>query len=412
MSQPDIDVPVLQIVMDGDEKTFKPVTDDDDAPTIERMQLRMMHNFFASCHGKGPSDAETARTKTRARDLERRGTAYMTYSKDLFTTLKPLLEVLKADAKTDELRIKSKERHTLYRRQLLYVPLGLQGGVRRPRVAKRVVGLEGKVSSNHCFAGVGLTGEIDVRWLPCSCDECLSVWGASSTCQLKEFNTVSTREQLAFNSGDTAASDNRISARAGRVARRLAQCKDAPILVAAVHNSGHRTGPGSDPTATYLTPFWLGETAGVPYEVRSGSSKEWMVDVYWYEEAPIQEPAPVAAAAAAAPARRRGRRRAATAAADGEVVVDCRGPLRVTYLRPKTQRCTCKRNNCKKWCMVPIPVASIRPPLLTKASWTKYFKPIVAADPNRLHLSLGYTQEIMATIEHDECFFDANAERL
>ena len=32
--------------------------------------------------------------------------------------------------------------------------------------------------------------------------------------------------------------------------------------------------------------------------------------------------------------------------------------------------------------------------------------------PDRLHLSLGYTQEIMATIEHDECFFDTNAERL
>jgi len=49
---------------------------------------------------------------------------------------------------------------------------------------------------------------------------------------------------------------------------------------------------------------------------------------------------------------------------------------------------------------------------LTKTVLAKYFKPIIASEPDRLHLSLGYTQEIMATIEHDECFFDTNAERL
>jgi len=155
-------------------------------------------------------------------------------------------------------------------------------------------------------------------------------------------------------------------ARAGRVSRRLTTCKDTPIVVAAIHAAGHRTGPGSDSTATYLTPFWLGEVAGAPYTKRigRGGGEEWWVDVFWYEEAPVEErAAPAAAAAAAAAVPRQRARRARRAAAPAGVEVDCQGPPRVTYIRPSVPRCRCKQTGCKKIHPVPIPVVGIRPPL-------------------------------------------------
>lgn len=155
VSQPEIEVPVF------DKASKEPVLEGG-KPKTERIKLQMAHHFFASCHGKGPSDSETARFKTKARDLERREEEYMTYSRCLYMVMKQKVEYT-ADPK------KRKERHTLQRRVLWFVELG---AVKRARNEAKVTGMEGEVAKNHSFMSCGRTGDVVARWLPCSCEKC------------------------------------------------------------------------------------------------------------------------------------------------------------------------------------------------------------------------------------------------
>ena len=70
ISQPHLDVPEYQM---GHLDQLVPVTDASGKQKVVRLPISMAHSFFCSCHGKGPSDGETGRYKTKARDLEAGG---------------------------------------------------------------------------------------------------------------------------------------------------------------------------------------------------------------------------------------------------------------------------------------------------------------------------------------------------
>ena len=74
----------------------------------------MDHSFFASCHGKGPSDGETAVVKTAGRTLEEYD-VYLAFPVDFYAKVKVKLEKIEKPA--DD----KKERHSLHERVVRFV---------------------------------------------------------------------------------------------------------------------------------------------------------------------------------------------------------------------------------------------------------------------------------------------------
>jgi len=183
-----------------------------DLPNGSTHDVIMSHFFFCSCHGKGPSDAETAVVKTAGRTAERFD-IYLAYPVDFYNEVKLKLEgVLAPDAK-------DKQRHTLRRRVIQFVEQGAA-----LRVTTTFTGLEGHIACNHSFRGVSRLGEVKVRWLPCSCDGCFST--VLGPCTQTEVNTDEVKcTVLKKSTTDTRTSDERLQERASKLARTMSNTR-------------------------------------------------------------------------------------------------------------------------------------------------------------------------------------------
>ena len=170
----------------------------------------MSHTFFCSCHGKGPSDAETAVVKTAGRTAEEND-VYLAFPVDFYNLAKLKLEGLVPPAVAD------KKRHSLFRRRIHFVETG-----KALRVNTEFFGLEGKVANNHSFKGTGRLGKVEVRWLPCSCAGCFPLSLVDTPCTHAQFNLdASFVEMTKTSKTDTAASDLRITERTQKLTRRM-----------------------------------------------------------------------------------------------------------------------------------------------------------------------------------------------
>ena len=143
ISQDTVHLPVM--VKDIDNNYTHEKDDQGCFKWVQAAGVRFAHFFFASCHGKGPSDAETAVVKRKARVVEK--TQYLAFSFDMFRetrkSLQEDLEPIIAGSARD-LQV-----HSLYTRSVMYVSYDDQV-FERAKVVKPK-GLEGQVMRNHSF---------------------------------------------------------------------------------------------------------------------------------------------------------------------------------------------------------------------------------------------------------------------
>lgn len=250
-----------------------PVPNDDGGFETVRLELHMSHYFFASCHGKGPSDAETAVMKRLGRDLELRG-VYMADSIDYYNAIQKFAEALTApkDAKSDR-------RHTLHSRRLIFVPQ-----LTAHRITLIISGLVGEVKKNHAFVGTASPGQVFVRWLACACDSCMKDGGCSDNCTRTEYNGTRTTHDIGDprRGADTKESDDRLKKRATRFGKKIGKGDVVAVFT-------------GEPSAEDASPFDLALLAEEPRKLmnhdvingkrvtRNGKNKDMMVfDCYRY----------------------------------------------------------------------------------------------------------------------------------
>jgi len=345
-----------------------------------RVSIRMSHCYFASCHGKGPSDAETSRIKTKARRLERSLLKYMTNAQELHDGLAKYLEKIVPSP------VSAKRRHSLWQRQLIVVP---KGACPRPRNAKVVTGLESQVMCNHGFYGTGTVGVVLRRWMPCSCERCRSSdYGCSTrACLGTGHNETPVRAELNINSIDTATSDA-ARLKAERATQKVIE-QATSLLVCAFYRGADSDGGDGD-AGTLASgdgdagakPYWLGAVTSKPIKHRS----VWHVLAYLYDET---------------------------------VVTDERGSLRIAYDEPASgQKCPCAFGKCKGrascvcklWHETLLPIGSIVPKLLVGRNLAKYFKRTAADAPYML--SEGWGQKIDDELQAADDLVDGTMELL
>ena len=186
----------------------------------------MSHHFFCSCHGKGPSDAETAVTKSLGRGMENHGT-YMAYPIDFFEGVKQKLEGL------SEPKLTAKHRHSLKKRRVLFVE---RSSV--TRVSVEFDGLTDEVKGNHSFKGVDRLGTIKRQWLSCACSGCFSL--TPSACKQPQFNEEEKLDDISMKRhANTKDLDTRLTERSSKLWSRMSRSKNSGVgsLVALYQNN-------------------------------------------------------------------------------------------------------------------------------------------------------------------------------
>ena len=323
-----------------------------DLPDGTIIDLDMNHYFFCSCHGKGPSDAETAVVKTKGRRLEFENDVYMAFSEDFFREVKGGLESLRPPP------IAKKERHTLRKRYVRFVNLG-----DAPRVNKDYNGIEGFIAMNHSFRSTSQDGTLFIRWLPCACSVCFG--DDRGDCKLSRFNTEAvTRTICATREIQNKTLKEHLDDRHEKYKRRLLEMKGGCDGVNAAFLS-------SDPKE----PYWLGCLLSGPRHLKKGDVinqrmvgrgskklEDEVVPVFWY-----------------------------TKKADLKG-----GPL--VYTKPSVEKCNELTGcSCGKWHPTLTYFHAIRPPLIPAESFSSTTK-----DPLQHVLPPGFHQQITATMKIDK----------
>lgn len=335
-------------------------------PNGDLFGVRMSHYFFCSCHGKGPSDAETAVTKSKGRVLEGNGN-YMAYPIEFYNKVKEKLE--------GDLTLKGqKQRHTLKHREYYYVSC-----TDVKRIATQFDGLDGEVSCNHQFKGTGQIGKGKRRRNPCSCSGCFKF--DPSTCKQPQFNEEPQPFDISMDAiADTRTLDEMLTERSAKLGRRI---KSSP-----------GQGVGSA-VALYLDassdqPQWtLGEVAEAPrhreagdvihgylQRSKSGKDSDMVVKVFKYDR--VEDP--------------EGKNRAL-----------------FEYPSKKKEKCGKWSHECKcdKWHAELEHAVSIRPPFVTKAQVSgrkRDFTTVIIEDKELLMLAPGIAQKIDQCCAEDEAF--------
>ena len=334
-------------------------------PNGDIFAVTMSHYFFCSCHGKGPSDAETAVTKSKGRVLEGNGN-YMAYPIEFYHGVKEKLE--------GDLTLKGqKQRHTLKRREYYYVP-----GTDVKRIATKFDGLDGEVSCNHQFKGTGQLGKGKRRRNPCACSGCFQF--DPSTCKQPHFNQEPQPFDISMDTiADTRTLDEMLTERSVRLGRRI---KSSPGQGVGSAVALYLDAPSGQPQWT------LGEVAGAPrhrekgdvihglVQRKSDKDNDMVVKVFKYDRAKDPE-----------------------------------GKNRALFEHPskKKEKCDKWPHKCKcdKWHAELEHAVSIRPPFVTKAQVSgrkRDFAAVTIRDKELLMLAPGIAQKIDQCCAEDEAF--------
>ena len=350
VSQPHLNIPEYKM---GFADQIEPVTDADGKQKTVRLPISMAHSFFCSCHGKGPSDGETGRCKTKARDLEAGGVR-IPLSQNFHDTLKSWMSGVLVRGSN------KRGKHSIIRRMFYYVP---RGAVKRRRQEQAVdsSSMAGEVTKNHCFMAKGTTGEIRSRLLPCGCKNCWDADGFySEECTEKEFNAPPKDHALGL-TVNTSESDASLEAREERVVAQLEGLRGAVSVVPLYH--------GKEGEASMGRLFWLADVIDAPFD----HAKKKLLRAYMYDE---------------------------------HVVTDG-ASQRVEYTAPNDKKCRdqngkCKKRNCKLWHWEPMDAGSVREPMLeTARDSRKHFRP-VAGKPLTFTLSAGIASGVSDMIAQDD----------
>ena len=324
--------------------------------------------------------------KNKGRQCETYG-KYLGFSWDFYTAVKKDLEKLNGETKT------TKERHTLRRRIVEYIPLG---EVRRR--ALEFTGLEGKIKDNHSFQSTKFEGNINVRWLPCSCRVCFL--GETGQCAKQIFNLAVEKNPINVLNAkvDTKKLDDHLNERHAKHKRHLEKMTGGceGILVAF---------QSDDPSE----PYYLASLAGprrkrvktdafadkngqmVECGSKSKHVKDEVIEAFVYESA--KRPRLNAGASASA------------STSPGSL------DSRLTYEVPPTEKCKdvifrCKARHCKKRHRHLFYFNSIRPPFIPAHA----LQP-VSKDDGNLILGPREHQRILEELEELEQLQKGTVER-
>ena len=224
------------------------------------------------------------------------------------------------------------------------------------------------VAANHEFTATGKAGQVALRWLGCACDPCLvtpsSVGGGSigrPACERSAYNTpVEWREITTSALANTQESDERISKRASRIARRLTGGElTALIGVDGSWTLGEVVGSGRALANNDVLD-------GKAVRLTGGNRGQKVVEVFVYS-------------------------RAERAQAQHTVVRYVAGGQR------------CSKGQCGMWHSELRKIESLRPPLVPKRAFKK-----VAKMPGEFTLAPSHAAKIDATIIADDAFLAAS----
>lgn len=282
ISQQEIEIPVLGINQDTGEFDQPEMCASSSSSTVgsafKTVQYfcRFASYFWASSHGKGGSDAETAVAKQTGAKLEQSG-KHMADSLDFYKGIKSQLQALTPHG--------PKNRHSLRCRRVVWVAHDAV-----LRVPVKFGGLNGQVKRNHSFRSTGVAGMIEHRQYICSCDWCTThPCGVTRddavaanlmtmrSCTRREYNEDSQIDEIVWLSGrDNRAAVTVERERQAAVLRRLRSVKhDAfPFIVAIEHNTKD---PCSNVTRTWPEPFWLMLVERYESKVVHG---RWLLETY------------------------------------------------------------------------------------------------------------------------------------
>jgi hypothetical protein len=135
---------------------------------LSKSARNFRHRFFASGHGKGPSDSEGAVVKHCVSEALRRGMKIYT-PLIAYIYMQNNLEVL-----SNKHKIKGKERkaNEVDARHFIYIS---EEEISRPE-APEITGLASQVKCNHHFENTGAAGTIIYTSTCCSCNSCIAQW--------------------------------------------------------------------------------------------------------------------------------------------------------------------------------------------------------------------------------------------
>lgn len=135
--------------------------------------------YFASAHGKGPSDSEGGTgCKTPANNCIKRGDIVLNAQdlKDLLSgTVRSTLNLTKIT--TDE--IGSLKIHAITDREFIIIPSTGEGSIDRSRqnFSYPTETFKNLVARTHEVAGGYTSNKVALRKLPCNCESCRNHWG-------------------------------------------------------------------------------------------------------------------------------------------------------------------------------------------------------------------------------------------
>ena len=181
---------------------------------VSTSNIKVRHRFFASCHGKGPSDSEGAVVKHAVSEALRRGNRIYT-SKKAYEYLEEFYKKLTHKHKVTEDKL-----NIITERHYNFVDFN---DVNRPK--KHVVaGLTGEVRKNHSFENGANAGVLNYSWACCSCDGCENKWhenGGDVTCKKIAVVGPVKSEHLKSTNVDTASPDDALAQRALKWKRKI-----------------------------------------------------------------------------------------------------------------------------------------------------------------------------------------------
>ena len=324
--------------------------------------VRMNHHFFCSCHGKGPSDAETAVTKSKGRTLEGNNT-YMAFPIDFYTKVKEKLENFQP------VPVDKKQRHSLRLRKFFFVK---RSDVKR--VAVEFKGLESQVAANHSFRSVGRLGQGKRQWLPCSCSGCSAT--PRTDCKNKIFNEPEADFEVSMDRpANTKTLDERLTERSSKLSRRMKSSSGggAGSVVALYLNNGE--GEAQWTAAEVASAPRQRKSSDVIDNRKQRASKkdqDMVLDVYRYER---EE--------------------------------DTSGNDRALFSRPSKEKCDawihsgCK---CGNWHRETTHAVAMRPPITSTGELKRDFKEVDGYDGLHMEMHQRKAQKIDETCDEDEAF--------
>ena len=242
---------------------------------ISQMNMKVRHRFFASGHGKGPSDAEGAVVKCGWSAALTMKDAFLTTSKEAYEYAKKNFTEKKGKHNSEKDRRKA---NFINRRRFFFIdhckiPAENQGDV---------TGLQGRVRSNHDFENTIMTGQLKIRWACCSCSVCCRNWhlpkGEPAVGVCENIETVGSFEEHALQTttSNTMSADKSLQMRAQKVRNKIK--KGMLLFVRSTEREDRAISPGEDPRNPGIS---LVEVLGPPQVVSTSRTEESLVNKRW-----------------------------------------------------------------------------------------------------------------------------------